>query len=62
MTITLERNRKDPHDVTHVYFSEIVRDKVTGATAAECMKQIEELRYNNDMAKYTPYEIVNVED
>lgn len=62
MTITLERNRKDPQDVTKVFYSEIVTNKVTGATAAECMKQIETLRYHNDMARFTPYEIVNVED
>lgn len=62
MTITLERYRKDPQDVTRVFYNETLRSRVSGKTAAECMKQIEEMRYNNDVSRYTPYEIVNVED
>ncbi len=62
MTITLERYRKDPQDVTRVFYSEIVTDKVKGATAAECMTQIRSMRYNNDLARFTAYEIVDIED
>lgn len=31
-------------------------------TAKSCMAQVEEFRYNHDVSKYTPTEIVNVED
>lgn len=62
MTITLERYRKDPQDVTRIFYSEIVTNKVTGANAADCMNQIRALRYNNDLARFTAYEIVDIED
>ena len=35
---------------------------VFGENAADCMKQVEEIRNHHDCAKYTPTEIIRVED
>lgn len=34
----------------------------SGETAEECMKQVDNFRYNHDCRKYTPTEIINVRD
>ena len=35
---------------------------VTGSTAAECMREVHNFRMKHDLAKFTPAEIINVED
>lgn len=35
---------------------------VIGKNADDCMHQIIQLRYNHDLAKYTPIEIVYIQD
>lgn len=37
-------------------------EKICGDSAADCMAQIKAKRENHDLAKYTPIEIINVED
>ena len=54
MTITIEYWDKNYRDV-HM-------EKIYGDSASECMSQINAKRENNDLAKYTPIEIVNIED
>lgn len=39
-----------------------ITEVITGDNAKDCMNQIEEKRWNHDSWKYSPIEIVNVED
>ena len=59
MKVTLAKWEKDTTTGALKIRHEIV---ALGATAKECMKTVNYLREHNDLARFTPWEVENIED
>lgn len=62
MTITIQRWKYNNSEMRITKESERETLRAEGDTVAECMRKIQCAKFFNDMSKYTPFEIVNVED
>ena len=43
-------------------YSTVYKKSITGNNAKDCMKQLMELRYNHDISRYTPIELIFIYD